>query len=415
MGGTPERKAKMDAVELIKQWNSVKGIRHSYKGSDGQPTYLARQIQGMIDRDGEDVVVKWIYSKLNDPSLPSNDMNKVVGRSLEYLNFVEKNKEEKRRKEEEAKAAEAAAPMGNSQVLQVLSQELVKLLGSEISGNIEKKIDEYCEGKTLIKAVSIDSMPKKKLDAMTHEKFESVLKFVAADEPVMLVGPAGTGKNVIVKQVADALGLDFYFSNAVTQEYKLTGFVDANGNYQKTQFYDAFTKGGLFLIDEIDASVPEVLVILNAAIANRYFDFPGVGRVDANPNFRVVANANTFGTGASMEYSGRYQLDAASLNRFAMVKVGYDRRVEELSAGGNQNILDFCREFRRVSEKNGLRVVVSYRDIGRLHKMVDLAGMEVREAIETCLVKGLEKDSVNMIWSGMSDKVAWKKYLKELL
>lgn len=69
------------------------------------------------------------------------------------------------------------------------------------------------------------------------------------------------------------MGLDFYFTNAVSQEYKLTGFIDANGKYQETQFYKAFTQGGLFFLDEMDASIPEVLVILNAAIANRYFDF----------------------------------------------------------------------------------------------------------------------------------------------
>jgi MoxR-like ATPase len=96
-------------------------------------------------------------------------------------------------------------------------------------------------------------------------------------------------KNVICKQVAEALKLEFYFSNAVTQEFRLTGFVDANGRYQDTQFFHAFTEGGIFFLDEMDASIPEVLVILNAAIANRYFDFPGHGRVQAHENFRVIA------------------------------------------------------------------------------------------------------------------------------
>ena len=132
----------------------------------------------------------------------------------------------------------------------------------------------------------------------------------------MLTGAAGTGKNVICKQVAQALGLKFYFSNAVTQEYKLTGFTDANGRYQPTQFYKAFTEGGVFMLDEIDASIPEVLVILNSAIANGYFDFPApIGYVDAHPDFRVVAAGNTTGNGADFEYVGRNQLDASSLEQ----------------------------------------------------------------------------------------------------
>ena len=107
-----------------------------------------------------------------------------------------------------------------------------------------------------------------------HEAFPTVVKLVNMDLPVYLSGEAGTGKNVICKQVAEALNIPFYFTNAVTQEHKLTGFIDAGGHYHETQFYKAFKDGGLFFLDELDASIPEVLIILNAAIANRYFDFP---------------------------------------------------------------------------------------------------------------------------------------------
>lgn len=398
----------MEVVELIKAWNGAKGIRHSWKGSDGRPTFLAKQLQDMIDKDGEEAVTKWVFKKMNDPQVPS-DMNKIIGRSVEYLNFLNEQK----------KPAEQAAPqaqaMGGTQVLQILSQELIKMIGDDLAQNIEKKVDQYVAGKTLIKAVKVGDADAKPIKGVVHRKFETVLRHVAMDEPVMMVGPAGTGKNVIVKQVADSLGLNFYFTNAVTQEYKLTGFVDAMGNFQKTQFYDFCVNGGLFFLDEIDASVPEVLVILNAAIANRYFDFPKVGRVELNENCRFIAAANTYGTGASMEYSGRYQLDAASLNRFAVVKIDYDGKVEEACAGGNRDCLDFCRSFRKIAERNGLRVVVSYREIGRLHKMVDVAGLGVTEAIECDVVKGLETDSIRMIHDAMPDSIAWKKNLGELI
>ena len=49
--------------------------------------------------------------------------------------------------------------------------------------------------------------------------------------PVLLVGSAGTGKNHLVKQVADAIGLEFYFASSVKQGRRLLGFIDANGNY----------------------------------------------------------------------------------------------------------------------------------------------------------------------------------------
>ena len=234
---------------------------------------------------------------------------------------------------------------------------------------------------------------KAEFDGVIHSKFDTVMKFVSANEPVFLTGPAGSGKNVICKQVAKSLGLDFYFSNAVTQEYKLTGFTDANGVYHETQFYKAFKNGGVFMLDEMDASIPEVLIILNAAIANRYFDFPApIGYVEANENFRVVAAGNTYGHGADYEYVGRSQLDAASLDRFAMVRIDYDSRIEEACACGNMELLRFCRAFRKASQKSGLHVIVSYRAISRMAKLLQC--MTIKDVLDTCLIKGLEVDDL---------------------
>lgn len=234
----------------------------------------------------------------------------------------------------------------------------------------------------------------KEIVGTLHEKFDEVLKIVSLDIPVYLTGKTGTGKNVICKQVAEALGLDFYFTNAVTQEYKLTGFIDANGKYQETQFYKAFTNGGLFFLDEIDASIPEVLVILNAAIANRYFDFP-VGKIEANPNFRVVAAGNTVGTGADNNYTGRYCLDRASLDRFAMVNIDYSPKIEEAICDNNQELLQFCRAFRDVVDAAGIECLCSYRTIIRISKLEKV--LELSDVIKISLLKGLEKDDIEII------------------
>ena len=85
--------------------------------------------------------------------------------------------------------------------------------------------------------------------------------------------------------------------NSVTDEFKFAGFVDAGGAYHEAEFYRAFTQGGLFFFDELDASAPEVLVCLNMAISNKMFALPHK-TVQAHPDFRVVAAANTLGTGA---------------------------------------------------------------------------------------------------------------------
>lgn len=290
-------------------------------------------------------------------------------------------------------------------VASIIAKTQAEKIESEIMGSVEQKVrdfikDEY--GTIERKVITVVDGKKVPMQGITHDKFETVLKFVSNNEPVFLTGPAGSGKNVICKQVAEALGLKFYFTNAVTQEYKLTGFTDAMGNYQETQFYKAFKNGGVFMLDEMDASIPEVLVILNAAIANRYFDFPApIGYVEAHPDFRVIAAGNTTGQGADYEYVGRNQLDAASLDRFAVVKVGYSEAIENSVACGDLELARFCREFRQKAHKAGQQVIVSYRAIGRLAKMLQI--LDKDEALETCLVKGMEKDDLNIIIANLQD------------
>lgn len=288
-------------------------------------------------------------------------------------------------------------------VASIIAKTQAEKIESEIMGSVEQKVRDFIKeeyGTIERKIITVVDGKKVPMQGIQHEKFETVLKFVANDEPVFLTGPAGSGKNVLCKQIAEALGLKFYFTNAVTQEYKLTGFTDAMGNYQPTQFYEAFTKGGVFMLDEMDASIPEVLVILNAAIANRYFDFPApIGYVEAHPDFRVIAAGNTTGQGASYEYVGRNQLDAASLDRFAIVKIDYSEAIENSVAGGDVELAQFCRDFRKAARNAGQQVIVSYRAIGRLAKMMQILPMD--EALETCLVKGIEKDDLNIIINGM--------------
>lgn len=329
--------------------------------------------------------------------------------------FIEYYKYEWNRKPEapKAQAPQAqVAPMndvnqGLSFITQVVADMVARMktdeIRDEVSATLRSEIDQYIfdtYGKVEKKVTLVSEFGKKELPGVQHEKFETVLKFVANDEPVYLAGPAGSGKNVICKQVAEALGLDFYFTNAVTQEYKLTGFTDANGIFHESQFYKAFTKGGVFMLDEMDASIPEVLIILNAAIANRYFDFPApIGKVDANPNFRVIAAGNTYGHGADASYVGRNTLDAASLDRFAMIEIDYDERIEMNVTEGNAELVKFCHAFRKAADKNGIAITVSYRAMSRIAKMEKL--LDKAEVIRTCLVKGLEKDDVNILKSSM--------------
>lgn len=227
-----------------------------------------------------------------------------------------------------------------------------------------------------------------------HEKFATILACIGNNIPVYLAGPAGSGKNHTLEQVAKELGLDFYFTNSVQQEYKLTGFIDAGGVFHETEFYKAFLNGGLFFLDEMDASIPEVLVLLNAAIANGYFEFPN-GKITAHKDFRVVAAGNTVGSGADEQYTGRMVLDQATLDRFVIIEFDYDKNIELKLAKGNKELVDFIRNLRTKATETGIRATFSYRCITMVTKLEP--AMKLEELLKIAVVKGMDKDTIGTL------------------
>lgn len=235
---------------------------------------------------------------------------------------------------------------------------------------------------------------------------ETIQTCIDNDIPVYLVGPAGCGKNYIVQKIAEELNIDFYFTNSVQQEYKITGFIDAGGVYHETEFYKAFKNGGIFFLDEMDASIPEVLILLNAAIANRYFEFPN-GRIEAHPDFRIVAAGNTVGNGADELYNGRLVLDQATLDRFVIIQVDYNRDTEINLAEGDTDFVDFVRELRKSAIKSGIRAVFSYRCIITFAKLKK-AKMPIDTIFKIALFKGLTQDTIKMLNVSISNTYAQK-------
>ena len=278
-------------------------------------------------------------------------------------------------------------------LMKVIAEQSVEEIVKAVSPKLEQSIIDKFGVLPQIHEIKTPN-GSREIKGTVHECFDKVLNLVNMDIPVFLSGAAGTGKNVICKQVAEAMNLDFYFTNAVTQEYQLKGFIDANGIYHETQFYKAFVNGGLFFLDEMDGSIPETLIILNAAIANRYFDFP-TGKVEASPNFRVIAAGNTVGTGADIEYTGRFQLDASSLDRFALVHVGYSPAIEKAVTNGNDELCRFANQFRKITDTAGIKCLCTYRALERIAKLESV--FDLPEVMQMALTKGLGVDDLKII------------------
>ena len=253
------------------------------------------------------------------------------------------------------------------------------------------------------------------IDEVVCSDFEEMLTYLSEGVPVYMWGAAGCGKSHTARQLADALGLPFYESMQVMFAHDVKGYGDAGGNYQSTPFFKAFTEGGVFFLDEVDASAPEALVVLNTAIANRRFDFPIVGNVTAHPNFRVIAAGNTAMTGADVEYVARSVQDAATENRFSFFEMHYDRRVElPVCAGGDEVLMDFITDLRQAIRAANIIKCVSYRQT-KLLADPDLLKFGRVKALRRNVFKGMEADEIRIIYGYLTDtENIWAQAMNEL-
>jgi cobaltochelatase CobS len=227
-----------------------------------------------------------------------------------------------------------------------------------------------------------------------HSVFDDVLMYTAQRESVYLVGPAGSGKTTLAKQVANAVDLPFYSTGALVMKHELEGFIDPHGNYVETEFYKAFKHGGVYLFDEIDGSSPAAVLAFNGHMANGVASFP-CGMVERHPDFVVIAAANTYGNGADRQYVGRNQLDAASLDRFAFVEMGYDEAMEtELS--GDAVWTAHVQRIRAAINELKIRHIVSPRASIKGARML-AAGMDQASVEQAYIWKGLGESDIEKI------------------
>jgi hypothetical protein len=226
------------------------------------------------------------------------------------------------------------------------------------------------------------------IKGIRHKQLDQLIAVSTQRIPVMLVGMAGTGKSHACEQVAEGLGLPFYAMSvgAQTSKSDIIGFVHAGGEYVPTLFRQAYEHGGVFLMDEIDAGNANVLILINAALANGYCAFPG-GMVKQHADFVFVASANTFGNGANRQYVGRNQLDAATLDRFALIEWEIDDNLEASLAGDTRDAKHWYAGVKRVRAKvasEGMRVLVTPRATQRGAKLI-AAGMPMELAADIAL------------------------------
>jgi len=248
--------------------------------------------------------------------------------------------------------------------------------------------------------IKVGSEVKVLPNAHRHPVFPKVLAALGVRENVYLVGPAGSGKTTIAAQAAEALELPFYSTGAVGMAYQLQGFINAEGKYMETDLYRAYTGGGVFLFDEIDASSAQALLAFNAIADNDLAAFP-CGTVKRHADFVIIAAANTYGGGADAQYVGRNQLDAAFLDRFSFVTMDYDEKLE-LLISSNDEWTRYVQAVRKAVRAHKLRHVVSPRASIKGGKLLS-AGLSREEVEQSLIWKSMTSSDIVKVKATMQE------------
>ena len=286
---------------------------------------------------------------------------------------------------------------------------LFQIVEQRVTENVQKMIQPALKNAVLNVQLIDTKGITHKIEGVVHEKFEVACQLVHDGFPVYFYGASGSGKNVLAEQVAKGLGLDYYYQSCVKDDFVLTGNPTANGGYCESEFYKAFSKGGLFVLDEADSIPQDVSLTLNQAIANGEFTFPVIGTVKAHKDFRIIACGNTSMGGASIEYNGRYAQDGAFKNRFAFIRVDYDTRIEEAIADHDTEILDFIRGLRKAAEDRHITLICGYRQIKGLATYRKI--MKPADVIDMFVTQGMRVDELRILNEGLQD-IADNQYAK---
>ena len=216
-----------------------------------------------------------------------------------------------------------------------------------------------------------------------RREIELVVAALVADRHVVIEGPPGTGKSMLLRTVAHELGVGFEFveGNAELTPARLVGHFDparvmAEG-YDADVFVDgplasALRDGSLLYVEEINRVPEETLNVLITVMSEGELHVPRLGRIAAAPGFRLVAAMNPF------DAIGTARISGAVYDRVCRLAVDYQSATDEhqitLRASGRADL-----------DPDWVANVVELVRLTRSHGDLRV-GSSVRGAIDMCAV-----------------------------
>lgn len=328
-------------------------------------------------KDAKDRIDEMQKEMKNPPEIKSEQENEMVAKSKANTNTTDTELK---------------------QALEILGKHIPTALNeADIKKIVEAEFAKLPKAEPLKIDVTRSNGEIKRIDN-AHVNMPQLMYLLSKRHHVYLYGGPGSGKSTAAKMAADALGIRFgYISlNPQTPDSRLLGYMDANGNYRETLFYQLYKDGGIFCIDEMDNASASLLTTLNSCLENGHGAFPN-GMVQRHEDFVVVATGNTAGRGANPQFPERRPFDSAFCERFTFIEWDYDHQLEEavtLAINPNANSwLVWIRTVREYAKKNHPKLIVSPRASFRGAEYLKDSKWPTETIAEAVLFKGIDKDT----------------------
>ena len=217
-------------------------------------------------------------------------------------------------------------------------------------------------------------IPNLSSEFVLPENLISVCNAVSSGDllAVLFHGPAGTGKTISCKLVAQSIGLPIMETINCTEnldEFVLGKYIPQDDKiiFKESYVTKAIRDGGAVVFEEINFAKPQYLAFLNSLLDDNGFVRLDNGEVvKRNPNFRFFATMN-------MGYFGTKDLNQALYNRFsAIIEVAalsdeaitlmLTTRVPECAPMAGK-ILGVYHKIKKKIEAEELDVVISPRNL----------------------------------------------------
>lgn len=245
-----------------------------------------------------------------------------------------------------------------------------------------------------------------------------------------VAGPTGSGKSTLVAQACAVMGKMCRRINLSKESstYQLIGKVDAKegGTYFKDGIIpQTMQQPAVLLLDEADAAMGDINMALQPVLEGNALTIgeDGARVVHPHDEFRIVATANTYGSGdpTGLYSSGVKMQSRASMNRYNLfINVDYMDPAEEMklvrkivpnmSKAVDKMLAQFLRDYRKSYKSDAVTTPLSPRNtitMGRMATFYEGLLNDPKEAVERAITTNVilsadEADSVAI--KGIADK-----------